>query len=199
MSTINLRDARAWFSGLLEAAVEGEFIAITRHGKPVDAPGSREAAESARKAIARRRAGLSSAISRPSPAANSSATAPRPGISSFERLPARPHCHFDDGPGTLPDGGLTHPCRWLSTILTDHDCFRKTSSLSRTRPQTTVGQLFQERRAKLWQSKGISYQTNRVSWPIIYQFFVHQDRLLQKATAAHLFDRPQREGDQTHQ
>ena len=58
MSTINLKDAKAGFSSLVDAAVKGEFITITRHGKPVAALVSLEAAEIARKAIARNRVGL---------------------------------------------------------------------------------------------------------------------------------------------
>jgi len=58
MSTINLKDAKAGFSSLVDAAVKGEFITITRHGKPVAALVSLEAAEIASKAISRRRAGL---------------------------------------------------------------------------------------------------------------------------------------------
>ena len=58
LSTINLKDAKAGFSSLVDAAVKGEFITITRHGKPVAALVSLEAAEIARKAIARNRVGL---------------------------------------------------------------------------------------------------------------------------------------------
>ncbi|HXY58825.1 MAG TPA: type II toxin-antitoxin system Phd/YefM family antitoxin [Methylocystis sp.] len=58
MLTINLREAKAGFSGLVDQAVKGEFVTITRHGKPVAALVSIEAAEIARKAIARKRSGL---------------------------------------------------------------------------------------------------------------------------------------------
>ena len=58
MSTINLKDARAGLSGLVDAASKVAFITITRHGKPVAALVSLEAAENARKAIARNRIGL---------------------------------------------------------------------------------------------------------------------------------------------
>ncbi|MFX9089546.1 type II toxin-antitoxin system Phd/YefM family antitoxin, partial [Acinetobacter baumannii] len=37
MPTINLRDAKAGFSSLVDAAVKGEIVTITRHGKPVAA------------------------------------------------------------------------------------------------------------------------------------------------------------------
>jgi prevent-host-death family protein len=56
--SINLKDAKANFSSLVDAAIKGEFITITRHGKPVAALVSVEAAQIARKAIGRRRAGL---------------------------------------------------------------------------------------------------------------------------------------------
>ncbi|HYA80590.1 MAG TPA: type II toxin-antitoxin system Phd/YefM family antitoxin, partial [Methylocystis sp.] len=45
MVTINLREAKAGFSGLVDQAVKGEFVTITRHGKPVAALVSVEAAE----------------------------------------------------------------------------------------------------------------------------------------------------------
>lgn len=57
ISTINLKDAKAGFSSLVDAAVKGEFITITRHGKPVAALVSLEAVEIARKAIAHNRVG----------------------------------------------------------------------------------------------------------------------------------------------
>lgn len=58
MSTINLKDAKAGFSSLVDRALEGEFVTITRHGKPVAALVSIEAAEIARKAMQRKRPGL---------------------------------------------------------------------------------------------------------------------------------------------
>jgi prevent-host-death family protein len=58
MSSINLKDAKAGFSGFVDEAIKGEFVTITRHGKPVAALVSLEAAEIARKAMARRRSGL---------------------------------------------------------------------------------------------------------------------------------------------
>ena len=50
MLTINLRDAKAGFSSLVDEAIKGEIVTITRHGKPVAALVSVEAAEIARKA-----------------------------------------------------------------------------------------------------------------------------------------------------
>lgn len=58
MRTITLKDAKAGFSSLVDGAIRGEFVTITRHGKPVAALVSVEAAELARSALARRGAGL---------------------------------------------------------------------------------------------------------------------------------------------
>ena len=35
MLTITLREAKAGFSSLVDKALRGEFVTITRHGKPV--------------------------------------------------------------------------------------------------------------------------------------------------------------------
>lgn len=51
MSVVNLRDAKAGFSNLVDQAIKGEFVTITRHGKPVAALVSIEAAEAAKKAL----------------------------------------------------------------------------------------------------------------------------------------------------
>lgn len=58
MTTINLRDAKAGFSSLVDEAVRGEIVTITRHGKPVAALVPIEAAELARDALNRKRPGL---------------------------------------------------------------------------------------------------------------------------------------------
>ncbi len=58
MRTINLKDAKAGFSHLVDEAIKGEFVTITRHGKPVAALVSVEAAEIARKAMERKRPGF---------------------------------------------------------------------------------------------------------------------------------------------
>ena len=58
MLTINLKDAKAVFSSLVDDAIKGDFVTITRHGKPVAVLVSVEAAEIARKAMARKRSGL---------------------------------------------------------------------------------------------------------------------------------------------
>lgn len=58
MSTISLKDAKAGFSDLVDDALKGEFVTITRHGKPVAALVSVEAAEVARKVLGQKRSGL---------------------------------------------------------------------------------------------------------------------------------------------
>jgi prevent-host-death family protein len=58
MQTINLKDAKAGFSSLVDGAIKGEFVTITRHGKPVAALVSVEAAEIARQVMQRKRSGL---------------------------------------------------------------------------------------------------------------------------------------------
>ena len=58
MLTINLKQAKAGFSNLVDEAVKGKFVTITRHGKPVAALVSVEAAEIARKAMEKKRPGL---------------------------------------------------------------------------------------------------------------------------------------------
>jgi len=58
MPTINLKDAKAGFSSLVDSAIRGEFVTITRHGKPVAALVSIEAAEIARQAMDMKRPGL---------------------------------------------------------------------------------------------------------------------------------------------
>ncbi len=58
MLTITLKDAKAGFSSLVDRAIRGEFVTITRHGKPVAALVSIEAGEIARKALLRKRSGL---------------------------------------------------------------------------------------------------------------------------------------------
>jgi prevent-host-death family protein len=58
MRTLNLRDAKAQLSSLVDEAIQGEIVTITRHGKPVAALVSVETAEVARKMLERKRAGL---------------------------------------------------------------------------------------------------------------------------------------------
>ncbi|MHB8884994.1 type II toxin-antitoxin system Phd/YefM family antitoxin [Methylovirgula sp. HY1] len=58
MPIINLKDAKAGFSSLVDDAFKGEIVTITRHGKPVAALVSVEAAEIARKILEKKRSGL---------------------------------------------------------------------------------------------------------------------------------------------
>lgn len=55
MPTVSLRDAKAGFSNLVDEAIKGEFVTITRHGKPVAALVSIEAAEAARRVMSKPR------------------------------------------------------------------------------------------------------------------------------------------------
>jgi len=58
MQTISLKDAKAGFSSLVDDVINGDFVTITRHGKPVAALVSIEAGELVRKALERKRTGL---------------------------------------------------------------------------------------------------------------------------------------------
>ena len=58
MSTVSLKDAKAGFSGLVDEAIKGEFVTITRHGKPAAVLVSVEAADIARRALEQKRPGL---------------------------------------------------------------------------------------------------------------------------------------------
>ncbi|OCW59626.1 type II toxin-antitoxin system Phd/YefM family antitoxin [Hoeflea olei] len=51
MSTASVKDAKAGFAALVDDAANGEFVTITRHGKPAAVLVSVEAAEAARKAL----------------------------------------------------------------------------------------------------------------------------------------------------
>jgi prevent-host-death family protein len=55
MATVSLRDAKAGFSNLVDEAIKGEFVTITRHGKPVAALVSIKAAEAAKKVMGKLR------------------------------------------------------------------------------------------------------------------------------------------------
>ncbi len=59
MPTVNLKDAKASFSSMVDLAIKGQFITITRHGKAVATLVPLEAAELARKAMERKRPSLS--------------------------------------------------------------------------------------------------------------------------------------------
>jgi prevent-host-death family protein len=58
MPNVSLADAKAGLSGFVDEAFKGEFVTITRHGKPVATLVSVQAAEIARKALRQGRAGL---------------------------------------------------------------------------------------------------------------------------------------------
>jgi len=55
MSTMSVAEAKAGFAGLVDEAASGEFVTITRHGKPAAVLVSVEAAEAAKKAMKRPR------------------------------------------------------------------------------------------------------------------------------------------------
>ena len=55
MQTIKLKDAKAGFSSLVDDVIKGDFVTITRHGKPVAALVSIEAGELVRKTLERKR------------------------------------------------------------------------------------------------------------------------------------------------
>ena len=55
MPTVSLKDAKAGFSSLVDEALKGEFVTITRHGKPVAALVSVEATAIATISALRRR------------------------------------------------------------------------------------------------------------------------------------------------
>lgn len=51
MSIVSLKDAKAGLSSYVDDAIRGEFVTITRHGKPVAALVSLQAAEIAKRAL----------------------------------------------------------------------------------------------------------------------------------------------------
>lgn len=50
-ASASVKDAKAGFAALVDEAASGEFITITRHGKPAAVLVSVEAAEAAKKAL----------------------------------------------------------------------------------------------------------------------------------------------------
>jgi prevent-host-death family protein len=60
MSTVSLKDVKAGLSTYVDNAIRGEFVTITRHGKPVAAIVPLAAAEIARKALSKSRPSLAS-------------------------------------------------------------------------------------------------------------------------------------------
>lgn len=51
MSTMSVAEAKAGFASLVDEAANGDFVTITRHGKPAAVLVSVEAAEAARRAL----------------------------------------------------------------------------------------------------------------------------------------------------
>jgi len=60
MSTVSLKDAKAGLSSYVDEAIKGEFVTITRHGKPVAALVPLEAAEIAQRSLTPKRPSFSS-------------------------------------------------------------------------------------------------------------------------------------------
>lgn len=58
MSTISLKDAKAGFSNIVDQAAAGDFVTITRHGRPAAVLVSVSAAEAAKKALFKGRPSL---------------------------------------------------------------------------------------------------------------------------------------------
>jgi prevent-host-death family protein len=55
MAVVSLKDAKAGFSAYVEEAANGEFVTVTRHGKPAAVLVSVEAAEAAKRALKKTR------------------------------------------------------------------------------------------------------------------------------------------------
>lgn len=51
MSVVSVKDAKAGFASLVDEAAAGEFVTITRHGKPAAVLVSVDAAEAAKRAL----------------------------------------------------------------------------------------------------------------------------------------------------
>lgn len=60
MPNVSLKDAKAGLSSYVDEAIKGEFVTITRHGKPVAALVPLEAAEFAQRALKLRRPSFAS-------------------------------------------------------------------------------------------------------------------------------------------
>lgn len=58
MAEISLKDAKSAFSSVVDQAAAGDFVTITRHGKPAAVVVSLEAAEAAKSALKRNRSSL---------------------------------------------------------------------------------------------------------------------------------------------
>ena len=62
MSTVSLKDAKAGLSSYVDEAIKGEFVTITRHGKPVAALVPLQAAEIAKRTLAQGEDGYANMI-----------------------------------------------------------------------------------------------------------------------------------------
>lgn len=58
MTEVSLKDAKSAFSSVVDQAAAGDFITITRHGKPAAVIVSLEAAEAAKAALRKGRSSL---------------------------------------------------------------------------------------------------------------------------------------------
>ncbi|PWE57855.1 prevent-host-death protein [Metarhizobium album] len=58
MSTVSLKDAKAYFSNVIDQAAAGEFVTITRHGRAAAVIVSVAAADAAKRALAKDRRSL---------------------------------------------------------------------------------------------------------------------------------------------
>ncbi|MCY0095696.1 type II toxin-antitoxin system Phd/YefM family antitoxin [Hoeflea ulvae] len=58
MSSVGVKDAKAGLSALVDDAASGEFVTITRHGKPAAVLVSVEAAEAAKRELGKGRPSL---------------------------------------------------------------------------------------------------------------------------------------------
>jgi prevent-host-death family protein len=58
MTTISLKDAKASFSHVVDQAAAGEFVTITRHGRPAAVLVSPSVADAARKVLSKGRPSL---------------------------------------------------------------------------------------------------------------------------------------------
>jgi prevent-host-death family protein len=58
MSRISVKDAKASFSDVIDQAADGEFVTITRHGRPAAVLVSVEAAEAAKRTLGKNKPSL---------------------------------------------------------------------------------------------------------------------------------------------
>jgi prevent-host-death family protein len=63
MSTLSLKDAKATFSSVIDQASAGEFVTITRHGRPAAVIVSVSAAEAAKRMLTKDKPSLAEYLS----------------------------------------------------------------------------------------------------------------------------------------